>query len=385
MTLTIPNKLARHLWLDANLLSQAPVGALCLIDVIKALGFVQMDTIQNVTRAHHHILWSRNQNYREHMFDDLLGKDRAVFEHFTHDASVLPMEFLPNWQRQFQKMGEIARNHWYSSTGLTRSEFAAIKERIRQEGPLSTRDFSRKIKGERQTWDRPPHKKALEQMWYAGELATSHRVDFGKFYDLAERVFLAELSSQNHSDDAQASWLCAAAVDRLAVCNCSEIQRFWQAVSPAEAKNWAMDAKLVPVSVEGKDGTWTEAFGAADIEARIERLQTPSQLLRIINPFDPAVRDRKRLLRLFGIDYKNEIFVPAEKRKFGYYVYLLLERDRFVGRIELKADRKKSTLTVVNRWVEPGVNWNSARDEKLDAELGRLGRLIGVKTIIRES
>ena len=112
--LRIDNKTARHLWLTTQGLSRTPTGPLDLLRVIRALGFVQLDTIQVVARAHHHILWSRNQNYRPHMLDRLLSRDRCVFEHFTHDASVLPMEFLPMWQRQFRRMkAKAERSSWY--------------------------------------------------------------------------------------------------------------------------------------------------------------------------------------------------------------------------------------------------------------------------------
>ena len=95
--LRISNRDARHLWLAAHGLAATPTGQVDPISLVRNLGFVQLDTIQVVARAHHHILWSRNQNYREPMLDKLLAKDRSVFEHFTHDASVLPMEFLPMW------------------------------------------------------------------------------------------------------------------------------------------------------------------------------------------------------------------------------------------------------------------------------------------------
>ena len=105
-SLRIENKIARQLWLESQGLSVSPTGSLDLLGIIKKLGFVQLDSIQVVSRAHHHILWSRNQNYREPMLDNLLANDRSVFEHFTHDASVIPMEFLPFWKRQFRRKKE---------------------------------------------------------------------------------------------------------------------------------------------------------------------------------------------------------------------------------------------------------------------------------------
>jgi len=99
----ISNKEIRALWLNACGLSTNPTGALDLLKTIKDLGFVQLDTIQNVSRAHHHILWSRNQNYKEHMLDELLADKGNIFEHFTHDASVIPIDYYPMWTRHFQE------------------------------------------------------------------------------------------------------------------------------------------------------------------------------------------------------------------------------------------------------------------------------------------
>jgi len=96
--LRIENKIACKIWLESQGLSVSPTGTLDLLGMIKKLGFVPLDSIQVVSRAHHHIVWSRNQNYREPMLDSLLANDRSIFEHFAHDASVIPMEFLPFWK-----------------------------------------------------------------------------------------------------------------------------------------------------------------------------------------------------------------------------------------------------------------------------------------------
>ncbi|MGB1265279.1 MAG: DNA glycosylase AlkZ-like family protein [Nereida ignava] len=101
--LRISNTTARYLWLAQNGLGDAPTGPLDVMGIVARLGFVQLDTIQVVARAHHHIMWSRNQNYREHMLDDALAQGGQLFEHFTHDASLLPIETLPIWQRQFRR------------------------------------------------------------------------------------------------------------------------------------------------------------------------------------------------------------------------------------------------------------------------------------------
>ena len=157
-----------------------------VLQTIRELGFLQIDTVRNVTRAHHHILWSRNTGYREDMLWPLL-RQRALFEHFTHDASLLPMDVYPMWQRQFERLGRRTANAaWYQS-GLTQDDIRKIRDRIKAEGPLSTHAFE-SLPRSGEMWARPTTK-ALEQMWYAGNLATSHRENFVKFYDLGERYF----------------------------------------------------------------------------------------------------------------------------------------------------------------------------------------------------
>ena len=386
MTLRITNRDARRLWLDRQGLAASPVGPLDqerLSALIEQLGFVQLDTVRIVARAHDHILWSRNQNYRETMLDELVIA-RFVFEHFTHDASVLPMAFLPMWQRQFRRMRDkVSRSSWYGKH-LAEDHLDHIRRRITEEGPLSTHDFDTKIQGAREMWKRPPHKIGLDYLWYAGELATYHRDGFTKYYDLAERVFPEDLRTHDIPDRDQIDWLCHAALDRIGIGTLGEIRKFWDATEVSEVADWAdrHAATLVPVDIESADGGWTKACAAPDIEERIANLGQPTSRLRILNPFDPAIRDRVRLKRLFGFDYTVEMFVPAAKRVWGYYVYPLLEGDRFVGRVEVKGDRKQSTLTVQNLWWEPGVRPSAQRVRKLESELVRFARLAGVADIV---
>lgn len=382
LNLKIDNQTARALWLSATGLAKPPTGPLDLMSIIRELGFVQLDTIQVISRAHHHILWSRNQNYREQMLDKIMVDDRSIFEHFTHDASVLPMEFLPMWRRQFQRRKQlIDRSGWFKSM-LDQDGREEIKARIRTEGPLSTHAFDTKVKGKKQMWARPPHKLALDYMWYSGELATCHRVNFTKFYDLAENVFPTHLTNEILTDESQVEWLCKSALDRMSFATIGEINKFWEATDLNEVKQWVENNKEIKaVDVQASDGTWSTAFARADIEDRIANLEKPTSRLRILNPFDPAIRDRIRLERLFGFSYRIEMFVPAAKRQWGYYVYPILEAGRFVGRIEIKADRKNNELNVLQFWPENGVRWGDQRVVKLQAEISRLAKFVDVRKI----
>ncbi|MEO0665748.1 MAG: crosslink repair DNA glycosylase YcaQ family protein, partial [Pseudomonadota bacterium] len=133
--------------------------------------------------------------------------------------------------------------------------------------------------------------------------------------------------------------------------------------------------------VEGADGSLRPALAAADWEARLEALPDPIPRLRILSPFDPALRDRKRLKRLFGFDFTIEVFVPAAKRQYGYYVFPILEGTRLTGRIDLKADRAADTLRVQGYWLEAGVKLGTGRASRLATELTRIARLAGVSRI----
>jgi len=379
--LRIDNKQARWLWLNKNLLAKPPVGKFDLLQTVKDLGFVQIDTIQNVARAHHHILWSRNHKYRSKMIDKHLGRSGDLFEHFTHDASMIPSDFFPMWRRQFDQMGERVARHWYHEKLQGKDEQQLIIDRIMQEGPLSTEAFDTKIEGEKRMWARPPHKQTLDYLWYAGILTTSHREKFRKYYDLIENVIPPQTMAVELDEQAQIDWLCNAALQRLGIASLSELRKFWEAVSPKEVKAWAEKVEPERVEVQGRDGGWTEAFAEPDVESKLAQMSKPTSRLRIINPFDPLIRDRIRLKRLFDFDYTIEIFVPAAKRQWGYYVYPLLQNDRFVGRIELKADRKKGKLNVVAFWKEPKIKWGEARFDALERELTQFAKFGGVERV----
>ncbi|MCB1355224.1 MAG: YcaQ family DNA glycosylase [Maritimibacter sp.] len=379
--LRLSNRDARRLWLAQTLLTTGPKDPL---EIIRGLGFLQIDTIRNAVRAQDHILWSRaGARYREDGVWKHL-KSRALFEHFTHDASLIPAEVLPDWGRRFRVLGErTARSDWYRS-GLGQAELKAIRDRIAAEGPLSTHAFDTKHEGPKEMWARPPHKKALDQMWYAGELATAHREKFVKFYDLGERVFPGGCPGKDHGgkpERDQVDALHARAMRHLGFATPSELMKFWGATSPAEVRDWTQRADLRPVEIEAADGRVYAALACPDIADRLAGAPEPGARVRLVNPFDPAVRERNRLERLFGFAYRNEMFVPKAQRLYGYYVYPLLEGLRFIGRVELKAERADGVLRVSGYWPEPGLRPSRARAERIAAELDRFRRFASLESV----
>ena len=372
------------MWLSLQGMAEAPTGALTqarLSEIIERLGMVQLDPLRVVARAHDHILWSRNTNYRPRMLERLLAKDRLVFEHFTHDAVVLPMSVWPLWERQRRRLcGKMAGGSW--GTALpNEDDREAVRARIEAEGRLGSRDFEGPARGA--VWRRSAHRVSLDYLWHAGVLATAERRNFSKLFDLTERVIPDDVRALPvPKDAAQVSWLCRSALSRLGFATEREIKAFYDASDLIEVKaettrgDWC-----VPVEVEGADGAWSAALARPDIEEVIATVAAPSPRLRIVNPFDPIARDRARALRLFGFEYRIEIYTPAEKRQYGYYVYPLLEGDRFVGRAEIKADREAGVLRVLKVWPERGVRFGAGRMARLEGEARRLARMVGLAEI----
>ena len=228
---------------------------------------------------------------------------------------------------------------------------------------------------------RPAHKLALDFLWLSGTLSVSHRVKFSKYYDLTERVIPAHYREQQYSDQEQINWLCESAMDRLGFASALEIQKFWEACDLSEVQAWIKSRaqSLVQVEIVGADGECTKAYAPAHIEAELNALEKPSSRIRIVNPFDPVARDRDRLKRLFGFDYRIEIYTPASKRLYGYYVYPILEGDRFIGRIDVRADRKNDVLNTTAWWLERGIEVSAGRIERIERELLRLAKLANVR------
>ena len=179
-------------------------------------------------------------------------------------------------------------------------------------------------------------------------------------------------------------WACRFALDRLGFATSGELAAFWDLISPAEAKDWCAAActrgEIVLAEIGLSDGSWRKSYiwpGTPDL-----RPPEPTGRLRILSPFDPALRDRKRAERLFGFSYRIEIFVPEHKRRYGYYVFPILEGDRLVGRVDMKAERASDRLFVRALWPETGVRFGPGRMSRLEAALARTARLAGVGDVV---
>jgi uncharacterized protein YcaQ len=400
----VPAGVARRMLLSAQgLLTDParPATARNLQSLIEQMGFVQIDTINTVERAHHLTLLSRMGEYRPALLAKLLEHKRSLFEHWTHDASVIPSKWFPHWKHRFERHRQrIRTNAWWNQRIGANPDamIEQIKQRIERDGPLLSRDFEhdRNESGsgsapiENGWWGWKPQKAALEYLWRTGELAVARRINFQKVYDLTERVLHEHWSQPAPELEEHIDWACRSALERLGVATPAELAGFWNAITLQQARSWcaatveAKRGEVVQVLVESADGSKPRAaFAFHDWHKAAARLSSPPDRMRLLSPFDPVLRDRKRTLRLFNFDYTFEAFVPAPKRKYGYYVLPILEGERLVGRLDpkLHRDRGGGVLEIKRIWWEPGVKPTKKRKGALREAVERMACGIGAQCI----
>ncbi len=352
------------------------------------IGFVQLDTINVLARAHDLILRTRLEGFEPAQLQALVEKDRLLFEGFTHDASLIPLRWYANWKPRFRRDEARMKAHAWWQHHFRGSDGAAVvkavKERITSEGPLMSKDFEHPEK-RGPWWGWKPQKAALDFLWRSGELAVPRRVNFHKVYDLAERVHPDHHAAPEPDRGAHIAWACEEAAARLVVFTPKELAEFFASIEIAEAKAWctsaAKEGRIEPVLVEDASGAKPQAaFALHDWTARLKAAPDAPRGLRLLAPFDPVVRDRARCLRRFGFDYRFEAFVPEPKREYGYFVLPILEGERFIGRLDAKTHRDAAHLEVRGLWWEKGVKPTKARAEALDEALSRLAVFVGAET-----
>lgn len=382
------NRDARRLFLDRHLLLRPGAGpgrGADLENLLTGLGFVQVDSVNTLARAHDLILWSRRGQYRPEALDQLIARQRAGFEHWTHDAAVIPMRFYPMWRLKFARDEAHMQRRW---PRLRRegwgAELEGVLRQIADHGPASVSDLGGdEPRGSGGWWDWHPSKTALEYLWRSGRLAICHRTGFRKVYDLAERVIPAEHLAARLEDAEILDWALAGALQRLGFATSGELAAFFDIATPEEAKLWCARAlaagRIIEIGVEMADGAIRRSYADPALPAQVAALPEPSARVRLLSPFDPALRDRARAERLFGFRYRIEIFVPAERRQYGYYVFPVLQGDRLIGRVDARRDG--ATLTVRAFWPEPGLRMGQGRIKALMAELQRIAPLAGVTAV----
>jgi len=363
---------ARRLALRAQLLDGGarPSGKAGVVEAIERLGYVQIDTIAVVRRAHHHVLWTRCPNYDAEMLHELQAIDRRVFEYWAHAMAYLPMSDYRYYIPRMRAGGRVGAREWRAKH---RDLLDAVLTRIRAEGPLTSKDFEPPPGKKRGTWwDWKPAKRALEVLFWQGDLMIAERRAFQKVYDLTERVLPPDIDTSPPSDAECARFQVRRALGALGVARDREIAEYGRMSTKAHVRT-ALDesigaGEVVRVQVEGSTVT--------DHCALAEELESvgPGAIdsdVHLLSPFDGLMIQRARARWLFDFDYTIECYVPEAKRKYGYFALPILYGDRLVGRLDPKADRKVGRLIVRKVWLEKGFEADEAFLERLGEAIAR--------------
>lgn len=313
---------------------------------LRQLGYVQIDTISVVARAHHHTLWNRAPRYRESHLEELLAR-REIFEYWSHAAAYLPME---DFRFSLPRMHAHANGlrHWYApEPKLMRHAL----RRIKNEGALRAQDFAGARPRNAGMWEHKPAKQALEQLFMEGKLMVTARRGFQKVYDLAARVLPPHVDTSMPNQKETARHLVTTFLRANGIGTAAEIaygRRGMRDAVAACAEAMAGDGELAAVKVRAQN------YFALPASLELLSRKLPRMQLKILSPFDNLVIQRERVRRLFDFDYQIECYTPAAKRKHGYFSLPVLWRGKLVARIDCKAVRAEKVFLVRNFSGESG-------------------------------
>ena len=330
------------------------------------MGYIQIDTISVVERAHHHSLWTRRPDYLPAYLHELQANDRRIFEYWAHEASYIPIRdyrFYRPLMRHYQNpKGNEAKSRMEKHAPLMR----AVLKRIREEGPLSSKDFKGPEGQKRGAWwDWKPTKLAMELLFWRGELMITERRNFQRIYDLRERVLPGDVDTRMPDEKELGRFLVRRALEAYGVATTGDIRSHLRVadkgVTDAALKEMLHSGEVIELVVRGDAPGLRRASRTIPYYALPGILEQASQLrplhprVRILSPFDNLVTTRKRILGLFDFDYTLECFTPAVKRKYGYFSLPVLWGERFAARLDAKANRKEKTLVLRYLVFEDGV------------------------------
>ncbi len=343
--------------------------ALTPLETLEQLGYVQIDTISVVERAHHHVFWTRNNKYSPKDLDKLV-KDRKAFEYWSHAASYLPMKEY-RFSLPIKKAHQKNAKPWYPRD---KKLMSAVLRRIKNEGPLRSKDFENTRKGNTGWWDFKPAKRALEGLFFEGKLEISRREGFQKVYDLPERVVPSKIDTSMPSDSEYFQYLIRRTLRHHGLASVNEIAYLCKKSAKLkvakELNDMIENGDVVKVEVENNSEVY---FATKEALSNSDKY---SPKLFILSPFDNFVIQRKKLSTFFNYDYQIECYVPEAKRKYGYFSLPIFNGREGVARIDCKVDRKNKELLINSMHYEKGVDKKSL-DSKLAPKLKAFAKFNG--------
>jgi len=331
------------------------------LSAIEHLGYIQIDTISVVQRAHHHTLWNRNPRYKTSHLNQLLA-DKQVFEYWSHAAAYLPIRDYRYSLPRKQAIATGEQNHWYErDERLMRS----VLKRIAAEGPLMAKDFecTGKKTGE---WTSKPAKRALVYLFMQGELMVPCRVNFHKIYELTERILPKDTDTTVPSPEEYARFLITRYLQANGLGQATEITYLLKNTKPlvsATLLEMVLNGELIQIRAGGN------SYYALPASLDLLGKRLARNKLKILSPFDNLLIQRKRMQALFGFDYLLECYVPEAKRQYGYFSLPILWDGKLVARMDCKTEQKKSLLHIHHLALEPRLSKTEAFALALHKEL----------------
>jgi uncharacterized protein YcaQ len=309
-------------------------GKAATLETIRHLGYVQLDTLAVVARAHHHILWSRTGSHEENFLNELM-KEKKIFEYWSHAAAYLPMEdfrFSLVRKNEFLK----GRAHWFAKD---KKMHKYVYDKIKAEGVLQAKDFEAEKK--HGSWfDWKPAKIALEQLFQNGTLMVTERKGFQKVYDLTENVLPGGINTTLPTRDEFAEYLIRSTLRAHGIASLKDMTHLRKGMNaPVQKmlKKLLKESEISEVEINSVNEKYykfsNDQFPGKHLKSEIKTSAI------ILSPFDNAIIRRERLLKLFEYDYQLECYLPEPKRKFGYFCLPVLHKNKFIAKFDPKADR----------------------------------------------
>lgn len=359
-----------------------------VLAAIERMQLLQIDTIQVVARSPYLVLYSRLGPYDPAWLDGCLA-EAGIFETWAHEACFAPMSSWPLLRQHTLDR----RHHWaiqaaHRAQGKADPGMAAVLQRIREHGEMRSADFRDGDRPRGGWWGWKDEKRWLEAWFALGELMVARRDRFQRVYDLSERVLArAGMDPAAHAPLAPAELrreLVARTVLALGIAKpewVADYYRLGGRVSAGELEDLVERGLLRRVSVQGVPGTAYVHVGNESLLQAAMGGRLRASLTTVLSPFDPVVWDRRRARELFGFDYRLECYVPAEKRRFGYFVLPLLHRGRLCGRMDAKAHRADGVFEIRRLALEEGVDADAPLCEAVAGALHRFARWHGCECI----
>ncbi|CAN7306574.1 winged helix-turn-helix domain-containing protein [Paraburkholderia sp. SIMBA_054] len=359
--ITLPLSAARTLHLAAQGLLSPPrrkATKADVLDAIRHMAQLQIDTIHVVARSPYLVLFSRLGPYQPQWLDEHLAEGK-LFEYWAHEACFLPIEDYGLMRHRMLDPGDMGWKYAADWHTQYRAEIDDLLAHIRATGPVRSADFAREAGKSNGWWDWKPQKRHLEVLFAIGELMVAERRNFQRVYDVTERV-LPHWNDKRHLQpvDTVAKELLRRSCRALGVVRSDWVADYYRMPRRPyadELHQLADEGELTHVRVEGwKQPTFVHRDFAPMIDDAANG-KIASTVTTLLSPFDPVVWDRKRAAALFDFDYVIECYVPAPKRKYGYYVLPILNRGKLIGRVDAKAHRASGVFELKALHLEPGL------------------------------